>query len=277
MNKLKIVFATFIISLVQLSPSTLHAASEPKVLVTATPLVQRVSAGEIFEVAVVFTMMEGWHIYWKNPGDAGIPTSFEWRLPLGYELLKHNEPVPRRHVEEGITTFIHEDQAIYLFQIKAPETVQDTSHFQLFVDWLECKSICQAGAASLQFSLPQEADLAMWERLRASAITRFPEEPSHGIWKTRLSRKHITLKRASKNSMDTKLVSADFFPLTEMIYDIAKPVVVKRGFRNQLIRIPLLDSAHGEFTSVQGILVQHLDTPEGVIINSIMINENLVP
>jgi hypothetical protein len=42
-----------------------------------------VRPGETFDVALRVTMDPGWHNYWINPGDAGMPTRIAWELPGG--------------------------------------------------------------------------------------------------------------------------------------------------------------------------------------------------
>ena len=37
--------------------------------------------GEPLTVALRLTMDRGWHTYWRNPGDSGLPTTLEWKLP----------------------------------------------------------------------------------------------------------------------------------------------------------------------------------------------------
>src|SRR5690606_36993931 len=38
----------------------------------------------------------GWHVYWQNPGDSGIPTQIEWRLPPGVSAGPIEWPYPHR-------------------------------------------------------------------------------------------------------------------------------------------------------------------------------------
>ena len=37
-----------------------------------------------------------WHTYWKNPGDAGLPTTLAWTLPAGMAAGEIAWPVPRQ-------------------------------------------------------------------------------------------------------------------------------------------------------------------------------------
>src|SRR3546814_2506909 len=36
-----------------------------------------------------------WHVYWRNPGDSGIPTKLEWQLPKGIEAGEIVWPYPQ--------------------------------------------------------------------------------------------------------------------------------------------------------------------------------------
>ena len=38
----------------------------------------------------------GWHGYWLNPGDAGLPMDVKWQLPKGFAVGPLRYPVPRR-------------------------------------------------------------------------------------------------------------------------------------------------------------------------------------
>ena len=38
----------------------------------------------------------GWHTYWLNPGDSGLPTQLQWQLPEGLRAGEIQWPVPHR-------------------------------------------------------------------------------------------------------------------------------------------------------------------------------------
>ena len=40
----------------------------------------------------------GWHTYWRNPGDSGLPTEIAWQLPAGFSAGDIAWPVPDRFV-----------------------------------------------------------------------------------------------------------------------------------------------------------------------------------
>src|SRR5260370_8572949 len=61
-------------------------------------LVSEVSAigpGQSFWVALEFDIRDGWHTYWRNPGDSGQATTLKWQLPPGFmagEILRTTPP-----------------------------------------------------------------------------------------------------------------------------------------------------------------------------------------
>ncbi|MCB9222323.1 MAG: hypothetical protein H6615_10910, partial [Ignavibacteria bacterium] len=47
--------------------------------------VKQIQVGSDFFIAIKLDVAEEWHIYWKNPGDSGLPTEVKWTLPKGVE------------------------------------------------------------------------------------------------------------------------------------------------------------------------------------------------
>src|ERR1700756_920135 len=43
-----------------------------------------------------FKLESGWHVYWKNPGDAGEPPHIKWTLPQGITAGPLEYPIPKR-------------------------------------------------------------------------------------------------------------------------------------------------------------------------------------
>ena len=41
--------------------------------------------GEPLTVALRLAMDRGWHTYWQNPGDSGLPTTLAWKVPARHE------------------------------------------------------------------------------------------------------------------------------------------------------------------------------------------------
>ena len=65
-----------------------------------------VSGGEV-ELAILMHTTPGWHGYWLNPGDAGLPMSVEWRLPPGWSVGPMRYPVPVKLLVAGIVNHVY--------------------------------------------------------------------------------------------------------------------------------------------------------------------------
>src|ERR1700675_5207329 len=46
--------------------------------------VSAVAPGQSFWVALELSIRDGWHTYWRNPGDSGQATTLKWQLPAGF-------------------------------------------------------------------------------------------------------------------------------------------------------------------------------------------------
>jgi thiol:disulfide interchange protein DsbD len=94
---------------------------------------------------------EGWHTYWKNPGDSGLPSSFKFfgadKKPL--TLKAHEWPVPEKHIEAGdILTIGYEGKQHFFFD-DVPGSLD--AHITVLI----CKDICIPGEAKLQLKADQ--------------------------------------------------------------------------------------------------------------------------
>ncbi len=58
------------------------------------PMSQWVAPGSTTVVAVRQKIAPGWHTYWRNPGDNGLPIELDWTLPDGVEVGEIAWPAP---------------------------------------------------------------------------------------------------------------------------------------------------------------------------------------
>src|SRR4051794_21711535 len=64
-----------------------------------------IAPGETVWVALHLEMRPGWHVYWRNPGDAGLPTEIAWTLPQGFTAGEIAWPTPERFVVNDIGNY----------------------------------------------------------------------------------------------------------------------------------------------------------------------------
>ena len=115
-----------------------------------------VVAGQSFKLGVHLDMAQGWHTYYKEPGDAGMKTSIDWQLPPGFKVSELIWQKPEKFVEAGITTYGYHDKVLLAAVVTAPTklTVGDKLDFKAKVKWLSCKDICLPGKGEVELRLP---------------------------------------------------------------------------------------------------------------------------
>ena len=112
--------------------------------------------GESFWVALRLDHMAGWHTYWINPGDAGIPTKIAWELPEGVTAGDIVWPLPERFDLPGdLVDFGYTGEIFLLTQMTVAEEVSVSAlAISARAQWLECEEICIPGGADVSLSLP---------------------------------------------------------------------------------------------------------------------------
>src|ERR1700728_141868 len=86
--------------------------------------VSAVQPGKPFWLGVRLKVDPGWHVYWKNPGDSGLPTRVKFSLPDGFTADALQFPAPQRLVlPGGIVCFGYENSVMLLAKITPPENL----------------------------------------------------------------------------------------------------------------------------------------------------------
>lgn len=114
-----------------------------------------VAGGEAFWVAVRLDHDPGWHTYYKEPGDSGLPTKIRWELPEGFSAGEIRWPVPQRIELPPLVNYGYEGQASLLVLMTPPaEIVGESVTLKAQVSWLECLEACVPGKADVAVTLP---------------------------------------------------------------------------------------------------------------------------
>lgn len=118
-------------------------------------LVSNIDSAHSINLGVLFDIDPGWHIYWKYPGDAGLPTKITFNLPEGYQASETLWPVPSGFKKNGGgVDFGYEDSVLIWTNIKFPTGVkiENLPNFETQVSWISCKEICIPGNAKLMLA-----------------------------------------------------------------------------------------------------------------------------
>ncbi|HNQ21716.1 MAG TPA: protein-disulfide reductase DsbD family protein [Phycisphaerae bacterium] len=146
----------------------------PKAKLSLRASVEAVVPGMPFEVGLEFALAPDWHIYWKNPGDAGLPPLLTWELPPGFTVTDWEYPVPVRHVDPGpLTTYILGGSPVLLARVTPPTEITDERvMLVLKAQYQVCKTLCIVEKAHVGLGLsvaagePRPAHQEFFERAR---------------------------------------------------------------------------------------------------------------
>lgn len=116
------------------------ALAEP---VTATLLTDlaAVEPGKSLRAGIYFKMEPGWHIYWKDPGDSGLPTKLSFELPQGYKASDIYWPRHEEFVMPGnIKINGYENEVLLWSDVQVPASATGVLKLKLKVSWLNCSA-----------------------------------------------------------------------------------------------------------------------------------------
>ena len=110
------------------------------------------ASGEI-EAGVQIRLGEGWKTYWRNPGDAGLPTSFDWSASRNVRNVALAWPAPKRIPFEGLDSYGYEDEVVFPVRLRAARPGESV-RIDLDVNYAVCKDICVPFAANVRLEIP---------------------------------------------------------------------------------------------------------------------------
>jgi thiol:disulfide interchange protein DsbD len=145
-------------------------------------------------LALRLAPQEGWHVYWRNPGDSGLATALIWSLPPGIGAGELQWPYPHRSQLGDIANYGYGSETLLPVRLTLPADWSGGSPvvLQAKAKWLVCKDICIPGSADLSLSLPvtplsipQQAD-TRWRDAFAKARAELPQ-PAPMDWKVQFA------------------------------------------------------------------------------------------
>src|ERR1700730_4488088 len=201
-------------------------------------LVSEVSAiapGQSFWVALEFDIRDGWHTYWRNPGDSGQATNLKWELPPGFTAGDIVWTTPHRFEIAPLVNYGYAKHAVHLVQITAPKDLKAGTPTTLpaKAGWLVCSDVCIPESADLQLKLPQSAQAgsldpavsSLFTAARSELPTTQPAVTSARIQGDQLI---ITLSREG-GAIPSQIKTLAFFPYDEGSIEYAAPQKLTRN------------------------------------------------
>lgn len=248
------------------------AIDAPQLAADPRVTVQLHAAGETFEpgkpmwVGVRFDIEPQWHIYWHNPGDAGLATSLDWSLPPGWTASRIHWPLPRRFTDfGGLRAFGYEEQVVLLTRITPPADASPVPAAQaplsVRAQWLACRDRCVLGEAAVAAdAVVVDAELiGQWRRLLpvdVNADPRVLDVKTQMVTSTgELGQRAVV---AADISWAADITGADWYPHAPRDAEIVDVVTTTSDRRTRIeATVQGLSPRFRGYMTLPGVLVYH--------------------
>jgi thiol:disulfide interchange protein DsbD len=234
--------------LARAQPAPSRSAGAPHVNVELIADRDHVRAGSQW-LGLRFALDPGWHVYWLNPGDSGMPPEVQWHLPAGMKASPIEWPVPQRIVADGLVSYGYQNTVVLPVRIAvAADAPTSAAVLRASLRWLVCRDICVPGAASIALTWPLDDQdrgaVASWSQAIANARALVPQ-PAPPTWKAAvISGKDVFTLDLATGQREKQVT---FFPLEMNQVDDSTPQVltflaggIRLGLRKsaQLVKDP---------------------------------------
>ncbi len=250
---------TFAFCALLLGSSRLYANNLVDARLLAEPA--SASAGEPFTVAIRLRVPEGWHISWRNPGDAGLVPTLQWELPAGVAASAIQWPAPHALEQGPIVSYVL-DGEVWLLVDLVPARALPVDHplaINVMANWLVCKDLCIPEEARLSLTLPVAQTQAVPSTDAtgfALARTRLPRALG---WSATLTQgeqaTHAVTLRIDTGELAVSNARARFFPYEREAIEPAALQPLERSAHGLSLVLTRPRAAVGELKRLSGVLV----------------------
>jgi thiol:disulfide interchange protein/DsbC/DsbD-like thiol-disulfide interchange protein len=214
------------------TPAAAQDAPAPKVHARLVAEDKAVAPGGGITVALEEKIAEGWHTYWKNPGDAGAPTEIAWTLPPGWKAAAIQWPRPKRLPVGPLMDYGYEGTPWLLTRLTAPADASGNATIKAAVSWLVCKQICIPEETVLTLTVPvgtaapDPAVAKDFAAARALLPVASPWKITYSIGSGGALGTNLDLYAAAPSLAAAHPTTADFFPARGGLIRNAAPQLV---------------------------------------------------
>ena len=105
-------------------------------------------------IGILINLKDDWHIYWRNPGDSGLPTEVDFILPEEFKVSEIKFPTPEIFSSDEIVNYGYSHQVLLTSKISIPKNfIQKEISISAKLSALICKDLCKAFDTTLAIKL----------------------------------------------------------------------------------------------------------------------------
>lgn len=265
-------FALLLLASAGIGSASAQGLKLPADLVKASLVAEpgAIRAGEPFTIGIRMVIRPHWHVYWRNPGDSGLPPEMAWSLPQGFSAGPIEWPTPSRIPVSHLLNFGFENEVVLLTQVTPSADLAPGRPVTLSgkLSYLVCERECVPGSADLKLSVPvapEGSSAAPNPQNRALFASARDRLPTPSPWPSRLTRdgERLVVNLDAPGLKPDAINNAAFFPYAETAIEHAaeqRLSVDETGLRLSLSRSTYDDKVP---TELPGVLTFDEVTPEG--------------
>jgi len=238
MRSVTMMFAAFVLSVLAALPSQAQPNWAAGETISETKLISDmrvVTPGQDFHVGMHQIMPEGWHTYWRNPGDAGLPAQIDWHLPEGVTAGEIIWPAPHALPLGPIMDYGYDGELVLPvpFHI-SPDYSGSELSISADISWLVCEEICIPEEGSFELVLgvgpdSQEHSDDVWQ-IRSALISEPKlDEDAQATLDLSGDDLVLTISGGTLLAEDMEWRNLAFFPYDQGLIEHAAPQTVLSG------------------------------------------------
>lgn len=225
--------------------------------------VESVKPGDPFTIAIKFTIADDWHIYWRNPGDSGIPTMVELNSPEKFNVSEWKWPVPKSIPFDDMLNFGYEKEVLLIAYVYPGRTLPTGKQFTFTanVSWLVCKEKCLPGKDLLSLTI-KTSDETIADEKNKELIEKYKAllPLDHASWSFQAERRDSVIAISGNMVMNHthEVEKVHFIPISTGIFKYGGEQKFSRNRKGITIEVPLDTFISGDMESISGVLISDI-------------------
>jgi thiol:disulfide interchange protein len=222
--------------------------------------------GQPFHLALRQQIEPGWHTYWSNPGDSGLPTTIDWMLPPDFKAGPFVWPAPERFTVGPVVDYGYQRDILLPVTIDIPANLQVGSNitFAARASWLVCSDTCIPEDAAVSLTVPVAAVAESDPRWADEFATARAHTPTPNPFTTSAIAEEDKLILRVATGDASRLRDVMFFPADANVIDNDSPQSVSAGSSGLALTL-VRDQSKPAPAALNGVLVfRDLDAADAI-------------
>ncbi|MDJ1157864.1 protein-disulfide reductase DsbD family protein [Chelatococcus sp. SYSU_G07232] len=197
-----------------------------------------------YRAGVAIALEPGFKTYWRNPGDSGVPPTFDWTGSDNVASVTVRYPAPERFFDGVGYTVGYKGDVVFPISI-VPRDAAAPARLALKLDYAVCEKLCIPTQAKLTHVLPAAGDAAASGVLR-SAEARVPQPAKLGATVQGLALSRVALRSDGASAeLTAEIAASDGGAIRDLFVEgpdgwyFGKPEIRGEPGGPQTVRVPI--------------------------------------